>query len=93
MARRAALRAGRGAGPDAGIGDQEMLELALIENLQREALNAVEEAHAYRQLVEQFEMTQEQVADRVGKSRVAVTNALRLLKLPDQLLTWIGEGN
>jgi ParB family chromosome partitioning protein len=74
------------------VNDQQMLELALIENLQREELNAVEEARAYRQLVEQFEMTQEQVADRVGKSRVAVTNALRLLKLPDQLLTWIEEG-
>lgn len=71
--------------------DQEMLELALIENLQREELSAVEEARAYRQLIEEFEVTQEQVAERVGKSRVAVTNSLRLLRLPEQLLNWIEE--
>lgn len=71
--------------------DREMLELALIENLQREELTAVEEAHAYRQLIQEFEMTQEQVAERVGKSRVAVTNALRLLRLPQTILDWIGE--
>jgi ParB family chromosome partitioning protein len=72
--------------------DQEMLELALIENLQREELSAVEEARAYRQLVEEFEMTQEAVAERVGKSRVAVTNALRLLRLPRVILDWVDEG-
>lgn len=71
--------------------DQEMLELALIENIQREELSAVEEARAYRQLIEQFEVTQEQVAERVGKSRVAVTNALRLLRLPEQILEWIED--
>ncbi len=58
----------------------EMLELALVENLQRADLNALEEAMAYRQLTEEFELTQEQVARRVGKSRVAVSNTLRLLK-------------
>lgn len=71
--------------------DQEMLELALIENLQREELSAVEEARAYRQLLQEFELTQEQIADRVGKSRVAVTNSLRLLRLPQTILTWIEE--
>jgi ParB family chromosome partitioning protein len=62
-----------------------VLELALIENIQRQDLNAIEEAQAYRSLVEQFGITQEDVAKRVGKSRTAVTNALRLLKLPDDV--------
>ncbi len=63
---------------------REMLELALVENLQRADLNPLEEAHAYRTLVEDFGLTQEAVAERVGKSRIAVTNALRLLRLPMQ---------
>jgi ParB family chromosome partitioning protein len=71
--------------------DQEMLELALIENLQRDDLNAVEEARSYKRLIEEFEVTQEQAAERVGKSRVAVTNALRLLRLPEKILEWIEE--
>lgn len=58
----------------------EMLELALVENVQRADLNALEEAIAYRQLTEEFGLTQEQVARRVGKSRVAVSNTMRLLK-------------
>lgn len=58
---------------------QEMLELALVENLQRADLNPLEEAQAYRQLIDDFGLTQEKVADRVGKSRVAVANTLRLL--------------
>jgi len=62
---------------------QQSLELALVENIQRADLNALEEAHAYQQLVEEFGLTQEQVSARVGKSRVAVTNTLRLLRLPD----------
>ncbi|MBM3878763.1 MAG: ParB/RepB/Spo0J family partition protein [Verrucomicrobia bacterium] len=61
--------------------DRAVLELALIENLQRENLNPLEEAQGYQQLVEQFGLRQEEVAIKVGKSRVAVTNALRLLKL------------
>lgn len=73
------------------FGDQDMLELALIENLQREDLNAVEEAHAYQKLIAEFGLTQDQVADRVGKSRVAITNALRLLKLPAAILSWVEE--
>jgi len=58
----------------------EMLELALVENVQRSDLNALEEAMAYRHLTEEFDLTQEQVARRVGKSRAAITNTLRLLK-------------
>ena len=62
--------------------DQQRLELALIENLQRADLNALEEAEAYRQLVEDFSLSHEEIATRVGKSRTTVTNTLRLLKLP-----------
>ena len=63
--------------------NQQMLELALIENVQRADLNSMEEAEAYRQLVEEFGLSHEAVAKRVGKSRVAVTNTLRLLGLAD----------
>ena len=62
------------------VAPSEMLELALVENLQRSDLNALEEAMAYRQLIDEFGLTQDQVARRVGKSRVAVSNTLRLLK-------------
>ena len=65
--------------------DDAVMELALIENIQREDLNAIEEAQAYKSLVEQFGISQEEVAKRVGKSRTSVTNALRLLKLPEQI--------
>jgi ParB family transcriptional regulator, chromosome partitioning protein len=64
---------------------QEMLELALVENIQRADLNPLEEAEAYRQLAEDFGMTQERIAERVGRSRVSVTNSLRLLKLPGEI--------
>ncbi len=64
---------------------QQMLELALVENIQRADLNPLEEAVAYRQLMDEFGLTQEQVAERVGKSRVAVTNVVRLLRLPDEV--------
>jgi len=64
---------------------QETLELALVENIQRADLNPLEEANAYQQLVDEFGMTQEQVAERVGRSRVSVTNSLRLLRLPDEI--------
>ena len=62
---------------------QEMLELALVENIQRADLNPLEEAAAYRHLSEEFRLTQEQIAERVGRNRVSVANALRLLQLPD----------
>ena len=61
--------------------DRELLELALVENLQREDLNALEAAEAYARLREEFQLTQDQIADRVGKERATVTNSLRLLKL------------
>ncbi len=64
---------------------QEMLELALVENIQRADLNPLEEAQAYKQLADEFGLTQERIAERVGRSRVSVTNALRLLRLPDEI--------
>jgi ParB family chromosome partitioning protein len=72
--------------------DRAVLELALIENLQRENLNAVEEAHGYGQLAEQFHLTQEDIAAKVGKSRAAVANALRLLKLPAVVQKYLRDG-
>jgi ParB family chromosome partitioning protein len=72
--------------------DQEALELALIENLQREDLNPIEEALAYEQLAKQFHLTQEDIALKVGKSRAAVANAMRLLDLPEDLRAWVGSG-
>lgn len=65
--------------------DDVVMELALIENIQRQDLNAIEEAQAYRSLVDHFGISQEDVAKRVGKNRTTVTNALRLLKLPDEV--------
>jgi ParB family transcriptional regulator, chromosome partitioning protein len=67
------------------------LEIALIENLQREDLNPIEEAQAYEKLIVEFGLTQEEVARRVGKSRVTITNMLRLLRLPAEVQQWIGE--
>jgi ParB family chromosome partitioning protein len=64
------------------VSDEQRLELALIENLQRADLNPLEEAHAYQALVDRFKLSHDEIAARVGKSRVAVTNTLRLLKLP-----------
>src|SRR5205823_4670349 len=72
--------------------DRSVLELALIENLQRENLNPIEEAHGYSQLIAQFELKQEEVATKVGKSRTVVANALRLLKLPSPVQSSIREG-
>lgn len=65
--------------------EEEKLEIALIENIQREDLNPIEEAFAYRRLIDEFHLTQEQVADKVGKSRSAVANIVRLLELPDEI--------
>jgi ParB family transcriptional regulator, chromosome partitioning protein len=72
--------------------DRSVLELALIENLQRENLNPMEEALGYSQLIEQFQLRQEDVATKVGKSRVAVANALRLLKLAPEIQTFVRDG-
>ncbi len=71
---------------------QEMLELALVENIQRADLKPLEEAAAYRQLMDDFGLTQEQVAEKVGKSRVTVANSVRLLRLPDEIKRALAEG-
>ena len=73
--------------------DRKAMELAMIENLQREDLNPMEEAEGYRALVENYGMTQEQAAQRVGKSRSAVANALRLLDLEENLKVLVEDGN
>ena len=65
--------------------DQEVFEIALIENIQREDLNPIEEATAYKKLIDEFGLKQDDVANRVGKSRVAVTNSMRLLKLDERV--------
>ncbi len=72
--------------------DMRAAQLALIENIQREDLNAVEEAYGYRALIEKFDLTQEQVADKVGKSRSSITNSLRLLELPEEVLAMLENG-
>ncbi len=72
--------------------EQQKLELALIENIQRQDLNAVEEAIAYKALIEEFNLTQEQVSKRVGKSRSNIANILRLLELPEEILFAIKDG-
>jgi len=72
--------------------DSRMLELALVENLQRENLNAVEVAEAYRMLIDKCGLTQKDLAEKVGKSRTAVTNIIRLLSLPDSIKNMIRGG-
>ncbi len=74
------------------LSDHEAMEIALIENLQRKDLNVIEEALGYQQLMDKYDMTQEKVAERVGKSRPAVANALRLLNLPDQVIDMVKSG-
>ena len=65
--------------------EQEVVEISLIENIQREDLNPIEEANAYQRLIEEFHLTQESIAKRVSKSRAAVTNSIRLLRLPEEI--------
>ena len=72
--------------------DRKVMELGLIENLQREDLNPAEEARGYRTLMEEYGLTQEQVAQQMGKSRPAIANTLRLLALPDEVMTLMEEG-
>lgn len=74
------------------VGEGEVMELALIENLQRQDLNPIEEAEGYDRLMQQFGLTQEEIANRVVKSRSAVANALRLLGLPDEVRTMVADG-
>lgn len=74
------------------IDDARMLELALVENLQREDLNPIETAEAYRRLLDECSLTQNQLAEKIGKSRSAITNTLRLNGLPDEIKLMIREG-
>lgn len=73
--------------------DMEAMEVALVENLQRRDLNPVEEGEGYKALAEQFNLTQAEIAKKVGKSRSAVANAMRLVELPDQVKTAVSEGS
>src|SRR5215475_13672153 len=92
---RAAMRAGLTQVPivvrDAS--DHEALQLALVENLQREDLNPIEEANGYRRLQEEFQWSQEEMAEKVGKSRPAIANAMRLLSLPAEVQQEVSSGN
>ena len=72
--------------------DQEMMEIALIENIQREDLNSIEEALAYKKLINDFNLTQEELSKRIGKWRVTITNTLRLLNLSEDVQQYIIEG-
>ena len=74
------------------VSDSEMLEISLIENIQRENLNPIEEAEAYRRLMEQFHLTQEEISKRVGKDRTTIANTVRLLKLPPEVKLSLAEG-
>jgi len=73
-------------------GEREKLELALVENIQREDLNVLEEARAYKKLIEEYDLTQEEIAERVGKSRSAVANKVRLLGLPVEIQRALQDG-
>ncbi len=92
---RAAMRAGLSHVPvvirDAS--DSEAMQIALVENLQREDLNAIEEANGYRRLQEEFHWSQEEMAEKVGKSRPAIANSLRLLTLPSEVQHEVASGN
>jgi ParB family chromosome partitioning protein len=74
------------------VPDERLLAVALIENIQREDLNPIEEAHAYRRLAEEYQLTQEQIADAVGKDRSSIANYVRLLKLPQEVRANVGSG-
>ena len=73
--------------------DRKVAEIALIENIQREDLNPVEEAMAYRALIKEYDLTQEELSEKVGKSRSAIANTMRLLDLPDEILTMVASGD
>jgi ParB family chromosome partitioning protein len=75
------------------LDEQTMLVVALIENLQRTDLNAIEEARGYRRLIDEFQLTQQQVADAVGKDRTTITNLLRVLSLPDEIQALVAAGD
>jgi ParB family chromosome partitioning protein len=91
---RAAIRAGLSEIPAVlrNVSDENVLEIALIENIQREDLNPIEEARAYKKLIETLGLTQESVSERVGRDRSYVTNLLRLLRLPDDIQDLVQSG-
>ena len=91
---RAAQRAGlrRVAAIVRQVADELALEMTLVENIQREDLNAMEAARAFERLMDEFQMTQEAVAERTGKERATIANAIRLLKLEPTIQDWIEEG-
>ncbi len=72
--------------------ESEMLELSLVENIQREDLNPIEEGEAFKRLMEQFHLTQEEISQKVGKDRTTITNTIRLLKLPPEVKQSLAEG-
>jgi ParB family chromosome partitioning protein len=74
------------------VNDEEALEIALIENLQRDDLNPIEQAQAYKQLATKFRLTQEMIAEKVGRNRVTVANVMRLLELPAEVQAWVAGG-
>jgi ParB family chromosome partitioning protein len=74
------------------VPDELALEMTLVENIQREDLNAIEQARAFERLMDEFQLTQESVAERTGKDRATVANAVRLLKLESTIQEWIEEG-
>ena len=73
--------------------DRKVAEIALIENIQREDLNPVEEAMAFRALIKEYDLTQDELSEKVGKSRSAIANTMRLLDLPDEILTMVAAGD
>ncbi|MFL6373132.1 MAG: ParB/RepB/Spo0J family partition protein [Pyrinomonadaceae bacterium] len=75
------------------VSDEKMLELALVENIQRQELNPVEEAHAYKRLIDNLGLTQEEIGERVGKSRNIIATSMRLLKLPGEIQREMEEGH
>lgn len=91
---RAAKEAGLGTIPAVvkELSDEKMMELALLENLQREDLTPIEEAHAYANLMNELKVTQEELSNRLGKSRSHIANLVRLLSLPDQVIAFINNG-
>lgn len=72
--------------------DKQMMEIALVENLQREDLNPIEEAHAYNKMIDNFDMKQSDIAEKVGKSRSSIANTLRLLNLPPKIQVYVSRG-
>jgi ParB family chromosome partitioning protein len=74
------------------VDDRAMMELALVENIQREALDPIEEAKAYQTLIEKIGLTHEKLSERVGKQRVTITNSLRLLSLPPEVMDMVSRG-